>query len=140
MVGRASGFGLGWQHMSQKTGEGTGHSGGRDAVDRSADEGCRDTATPCHWVATELSSYLDRGSIPDALSWFCILISWSSPVQDRESPHRRRASRSKRATRAKAPGKDRERTERRSRMYVVWCPAARYWRNRLAERSKMTNL
>src|SRR5437899_4825781 len=25
-------------------------------------------------------------------------------------------------------------------MYIIWCTAARYWRNRLAERSKMTNL
>src|SRR5258706_2182262 len=25
-------------------------------------------------------------------------------------------------------------------MYIVWCTAARYWRNRLVERSKMTNL
>src|SRR3979490_2285010 len=45
-----------------------------------------------------------------------------------------------RATLAKAPGKDRERKQRRSRMYIIWCTAARYWRNRLVERSKMTNL
>src|SRR5216117_2233567 len=25
-------------------------------------------------------------------------------------------------------------------MYIIWCTAARYWRNRLVERSKMTNL
>src|SRR5260221_13284901 len=25
-------------------------------------------------------------------------------------------------------------------MYVVWCLAARFWKNRLVERSKMTNL
>src|SRR5438552_559147 len=112
----------------------------RDAVDRSADKRYGDTATQCRWIATELSSYLDRGSIPDALSWFCILISWSSPAQDRESPHRRRASRSKGATHAKAPGKDRERKQRRSRMYIIWCTAARYWKNKLVKRSKMTNL
>src|SRR5438552_10475321 len=112
----------------------------RDAVDRSADKRYGDTATQCRWIATELSSYLDRGSIPDALSWFCILISWSSPAQDRESPHRRRASRSKGATHAKAPRKDRERKQRRSRMYIIWCTAARYWRNKLVERPKMTNL
>src|SRR5712691_10223443 len=32
------------------------------------------------------------------------------------------------------------RKQRRSRMYIIWCTAARYWRNRLVERSKMTNL
>src|SRR5712691_8529405 len=46
----------------------------------------------------------------------------------------------KRATLAKAPGKDRERKQRRSRMYIIWCTAARYWKNKLVKRSKMTNL
>src|SRR5882762_1284262 len=40
---------------------------------------------------------------------------------------------SKRATLAKAPGKDRERKQRRSRMYIVWCTAARYWKKQACE-------
>src|SRR5437867_3374388 len=60
----------------------------RDAVDRSAEKRGGDTATQCRWIATELSSYLDRGSIPDALSWFCILISWSSPAHGSDRDRR----------------------------------------------------
>src|SRR5467141_2864561 len=68
-----------------------------------------------------------------------MLITWSSPAQNAEF-YRRRASRSKGATLAKATRKDAEREQRRFRMYVVWRFAARFLRNRLVERSKMTNL
>src|SRR5207247_8471417 len=40
----------------------------------------------------------------------------------------------------KGPRKERESKQRRCRMYIIWCTAGRYWRNRLVERSKMTNL
>src|SRR5258705_7180878 len=45
-----------------------------------------------------------------------------------------------RATLARAPRKAYEATQRRFRMYAVWCAVARFWQNRLVARLKMTDL
>src|SRR5882762_6160659 len=56
-----------------------------------------------------------------------------------EGPHRRRASRQESDSR-EGTRKGSRKEAARSRMYIIWCTAARYWKNKLVKRSKMTNL